>query len=58
MGDKFIAILDFAVRNLGKLKSCSLYGSGEGGYVDVATSDGKEISIHFSIKGEDKNEKK
>ena len=54
MGDKFIAILDFATRNLGELKSCSLYGE-SGGSVDLVTKEGKIMTIYINIKEEETN---
>jgi hypothetical protein len=53
MGDKFIALLDFAVRNLGDLKSCSFYDSGA--TVDVQAKDGKTITVYISVKEENTN---
>ena len=54
MGDKFIALLDFAVRNLGELKSCSFYESG-GANVEVQAKDGKTITVYINVKEENTN---
>lgn len=55
MGDKFIALLDFAVRNLGEIKSCSLYGNGDGN-LELVTKDGKIMTFYISIKEEETND--
>lgn len=54
MGDKFISILDYAVRNLGELKTCSFYGE-SGGTLELATKDGKTMTIYINIKEEETN---
>ena len=55
MGDKFIALLDFAVRNLGELKGCNFFEDGSSS-VDVLTKDGKLIHIYVSIKEDKTND--
>lgn len=54
MGDKFLAMLDFATRHIGKLKKCTFYGS-DFSDVEVTTPDGKTLKITMHIEEEETN---
>lgn len=53
MGDKFLAMLDFATRNIGKLNECCFYGR-DYATIEVTSSDGKVYTITLKVEEEKK----
>lgn len=53
MGEKFLAMLDFATRNIGKLNECNFYGR-DYATIEVTASDGKVYKITLNVEEEKK----